>query len=218
MKYIELENITFSYSEEEPPVLKDFSVSVEKGKCLIVEGDNGSGKTTLFRLLNGLCFPQEGHYRFDGLEITREYLKNNRNAKMFHKKIGYLFQTPDIMLFNGTVYDEIAFGPRQMGLDEKKVQIRTEDCMKLFEIEDIAQKAPYHLSGGQKKRVALASVMALNPDVVILDEPCAGLDKKSKDSLLKFLMALKASGKTLFIATHDDSVREKLADDVLMLE
>ena len=105
-----------------------------------------------------------------------------------------------------------------MGLDEKEVQIRTEDCMKLFEIEDIAPKAPYHLSGGQKKRVALASVMALNPEVVILDEPCAGLDKKSKDSLVKFLMALKASGKTLFIATHDDSVRETLADDVLVLE
>lgn len=217
MSLIELSDITFGYADDEPPVFSRFSFSLEKGKCVSVEGENGSGKTTLFRILNGLSFPREGSYVFDGTAITKKYLKNNADAKLFHKKIGYLFQNPDLMLFNANVYDEIAFGPRQMGLPEEEVKARTEDCLKLFELEGLSGKAPYHLSGGQKKRVALAAVMSLNPDVLILDEPFAGLDRRSADSLTEFLTELKAAGKTILIATHNPEVREKIADDVLNL-
>jgi cobalt/nickel transport system ATP-binding protein len=196
-------------------VFEGLSLNIDEGKCLIIKGDNGSGKTTLFRILNGLSFPSEGSYTFDGTEITRDYLKNNVNAKRFHKRIGYLFQNPDIMLFNGKVYDEIAFGPRQMGLSDVEVDKRTCDCMELFGITDLAGKAPYHLSGGQKKKVALAAVMALNPDVIILDEPFAGLDKKTQDFLVRFLGELKSSGKTLIIATHDEGLVPSLGDSVL---
>jgi cobalt/nickel transport system ATP-binding protein len=215
MNLIELHNISFAYSAEEPYVFEGFSLGIDKGECLIVTGDNGSGKTTLFRILNGLSFPNEGDYTFDGTKITREYLKNNRNAKSFHKRIGYLFQNPDIMLFNGKVYDEIAFGPRQMGLIDAEVDRRTRDCMELFDITDLSDKAPYHLSSGQKKKVALAAVMSLNPEVIILDEPFAGLDKKTQSHLAQFLKELKSLGKTLIIATHEDEQIKALGDKVL---
>lgn len=215
--FIKLDNITFSYALEDTPVLKEFSLDVEKGNCLILRGDNGSGKTTIFRILNGLSFPESGSYLFDGTEITKDYLKNNANAKRFHKRIGYLFQNPDLMLFNATVYDEIAFGPRQMGLSEEEVKQRTEDCMALFEIGELAGKAPYHLSGGQKKRVAFAAVMALNPEVLILDEPFAGMDRHGKNKIKAFFEELKQNGKTLIIATHESELPEGLADLVLDL-
>ncbi len=215
--FLELDHITFSYSPEEAAVLKDFSLQVEKGGCLILCGDNGSGKTTIFRILNGLSFPESGSYRFDGVEITKEYLKHNANAKRFHKRIGYLFQNPDLMLFNATVYDEIAFGPRQMGLSEDEVDLRVKDCMQIFQIGDLAGKAPYHLSGGQKKRVAFAAVMALNPEVLILDEPFAGMDRRTIEWMKSFFKELKQNGKTLIIATHETELPETLADQILDL-
>lgn len=214
---IELKNITFSYSDEDEPVLKDFSLQADSGRCLVVEGDNGSGKTTLFRILNGLSFPQNGEYIFDGVTVTEKYLKNNKNSKLFHKKIGYLFQNPDVMLFNSKVYDEIAFGPRQMGLSEEEVKKRVEDSMELFDIKALSGKAPYHLSGGQKKAVALACVVSLNPDVLILDEPFAGLDRKMQEKLTAFLTEMKSAGKALIISTHNDGLVTALADDKIML-
>ena len=217
MNLIELKNVTFAYEAVEKPVFKEFNLEIPQGGCLVVEGDNGSGKSTLFRILNGLSFPQKGSYIFDGQEITEKYLHNNRNAKVFHKQIGYLFQNPDIMLFNANVYDEIAFGPRQMGMTDEEADTRTKDCMKLFQLEELADKAPYHLSGGQKKRVALAAVMALNPEVLILDEPYAGLDRKMQAWLTEFLKDMKKAGKTLIIATHNGMVAEMLGDQVLEL-
>lgn len=214
---IELDHITFSYTKEEPPVLEDFSLRIPKGSCLIIRGENGSGKTTLFRILNGLSFPESGSYRFNETEITKAYLKKNENAKRFHKQIGYLFQNPDLMLFNATVYDEIAFGPRQMGLDETEVERRVLDCMDLFRIRELAEKAPYHLSGGQKKRVAFAAVMALNPDVLVLDEPFAGLDRKTQDWMKSFFLSLKENKKTLLIATHESELPADLPDQVIDL-
>ena len=217
MAYLELRDITFAYDTSENPVFDGFSLSLEKGVCLAVRGDNGAGKTTLFRILNGLSFPVKGEYVLDGVKITREYLKDNANAKRFHKRMGYLFQNPDIMLFNAKVYDEIAFGPRQMGIGEDKVRERTEDCMNLLEIRQLADKAPYHLSEGQKKRVALAAVLALNPEILVLDEPFAGLDTKNRKLFMKILGELKKAGKTLIIATHSEEITEAFADRVLDL-
>ena len=218
MKLIELDNITFRYEKEEPAVLKDFSLAVAEGSCVIIEGDNGSGKTTLFRILTGLSFPEKGEYSFDGTNITREYMKDNANSKKFHKKIGYLFQSPDVMLFNPRVYDEIAFGPRQMGLSDQDVEARVADCLEMFNLRDLADKAPYHLSGGQKKRVALAAVLALNPDVMILDEPYAGLEKKTQEWLTQILIELKASGKTIIVATHSGELLSEAADEIIVMK
>lgn len=214
MNLLELQGISFTYPDEEEPVFTGLSLEVPVGQSLILRGDNGSGKTTLFRILNGLSFPTSGKYIFQGTEITEKYLRDNGQAKMFHQRIGYLFQNPDIMLFNGKVYDEIAFGPRQMGLSEEEVAKRVADCMELFHITHLADKAPYHLSGGQKKRVALASVIALNPQLLILDEPFAGLDGKSKEDLMVFLQQWKTAGKTQIIATHDEELTKRLGDAV----
>ena len=210
MPLIELERICFSYTPEDAPVLRDFSLSVEAGECVALRGDNGAGKTTLFRILNGLSFPQEGVYRFDGERIDASVLKNQRRAKLFHKRIGYLFQNPDVMLFNASVREELAFGPRQMGLPEAEIAARTADCLALFGLEPLADKAPYHLSGGQKKQVALAAVLSLNPEVLILDEPLAGLDARTRGRLLPLLAELRQAGKTLLVATHDEGLVEAL--------
>ena len=216
MNIIELKNIFFAYEEGEP-VLEGIDLEVERGECLLVLGDNGAGKTTLFRILNGLSFPKSGSYSFKGTNITESYLKNGRNAKGFHKEIGYLFQNTDTMLFNSSVYDEVAFGPRQMGLSDEEVNQRTEDMLKLFGIEALRDKVPYHLSGGQKKMVALASVISLNPEVLVLDEPFAGLDRRREAWLLDFLKELKGAGKTLVIASHKPELLESLKDKEIEL-
>jgi cobalt/nickel transport system ATP-binding protein len=213
MSFIELENIAFSYDGKQPYIFENLSLTLEAGKCLLVSGDNGCGKTTLFRILNGLSFPANGKFFFDGVQITEKYLNDNANSKLFHKRMGYLFQNPDIMLFNGRTYDEVAFGPRQMGLSDDEVKKRTQDCMELFSITDLADKAPYHLSGGQKKRVALASVMALNPEVLVLDEPFAGLDRTTSEFLNKFLSELKSNGKTIIITAHEDAFDRGIVDE-----
>ena len=217
MALIELDNITFSYAPEETPVLRDFSLSVETGECLALRGDNGAGKTTLLRVLNGLSFPQRGIYRFDGETVDRAYLKNQRRAKIFHRRVGYLFQNPDVMLFNATLREEIAFGPRQLGLPREEIEIRVRDCLALFDLEPLAEKAPYHLSGGQKKQAALAAVLALNPEVLVLDEPLAGLDARTRAKLTALLTELRAGGRTLILATHDDSLCAALEARILIL-
>ena len=217
MAVISLKNIGFRYDTDEPEIFTDFSLDIDEGECVLVRGDNGCGKTTLFRLLNGLSLPQKGSYEFKGTAIGAAYLKNNANLKRFHKEIGYLFQNPDVMLFNGSVYDEIAFGPRQMGLGEEAVAARVKDCLAMLDIENISGRAPYLLSGGQKKKVALASVIALNPSVYVLDEPFEALDNKSREWLAEFLKSLKRAGKTLLIATHGEDLPEGLADRVVEL-
>jgi len=217
MTVIELKNISFKYEKSDEPVFTDLDLKVEEGTCLAVTGDNGSGKTTLFRIINGLSFPDKGEYLYKGTAINEAYLKDNACAKRFHKEIGYLFQNPDTMIFNSSVYDEVAFGPRQMGLNDEEVDERVRDCLKLFGIEDLADKVPYHLSGGQKKWVALASVIALNPEVLVLDEPFAGLDSKKEAWLVDFLKELKEAGKTLIIATHKEDIIKDLADGTFML-
>ena len=217
MSIIELKNISFKYEKGDEPVFTDLDLKVEEGTCLAVTGDNGSGKTTLFRIINGLSFPDKGEYFYKGTAINEAYLKDNACAKRFHKEIGYLFQNPDTMLFNSSVYDEVAFGPRQMGLSDEEVDERVRDCLKLFGIEDLADKVPFHLSGGQKKWVALASVISLNPELLVLDEPFAGLDSKKEAWLVDFLGELKAAGKTLIIATHKEDIIKDLADDTFRL-
>ena len=217
MTVIELRKVSFKYEKGDEPVFTDLDLKVEEGTCLAVTGDNGSGKTTLFRIINGLSFPDKGEYLYKGDTINEAYLKDNACSKRFHKEIGYLFQNPNTMLFNSSVYDEVAFGPRQMGLRDEEVEERVRDCLKLFEIEDLGDKVPYHLSGGQKKWVALASVIALNPEVLVLDEPFAGLDSKKEAWLVDFLSELKAAGKTLIIATHKEEIIKDLADGTFML-
>lgn len=215
MALIKLENLSFEY--EDSLALKDISLEINKGECIGLEGDNGSGKTTLIKILNGLILPTSGTYYFDEKEISQKNLKNELFAKAFHQQVGYVFQNPENQLFCGSVGEEIAFGPRQMGLSEEEIKIRCSDIMKLLGIENLEQRAPYHLSGGEKKKTALACVLSMNPEVLVLDEPLNGLDRKSREVLLQVLSSLKAAGKTLIIATHDEALLKKLSDRVITI-
>jgi cobalt/nickel transport system ATP-binding protein len=198
---IELDEVAYSYGGV--PALEGVSLAIARGESVALLGPNGSGKSTLLKLLNGLVFPSRGSFRFDGAEVTRPYMADERAAKALHRRIGFLFQDSDAMLFCPTVYDEIAFGPRQTGLPESEVEERARGLMGLLGIESLEARSPYLLSGGEKRKVALAAVLSLNPEVICLDEPTASLDPKSKRLFLRILKSLNASGKTLVCATHD---------------
>lgn len=213
---IKLENVCFAY--EGLIALRYINMAVQRGETVVLQGSNGCGKSTLLKLLNGLIFAEQGRYIFDGEEITEKKMKDNKYAKNFHKKIGFVFQNPDVQLFCNNVRDEIAFGPMQMGLDEEEINRRVNDLLGLLNIEKLADRAPYQLSGGEKKRVAMASVLSMNPEVLVLDEPLAGLDKSTQDWLLEFLQELQAVGKTLIISTHDDNLAHLLGDRIVYMK
>ncbi|MDD7792839.1 energy-coupling factor ABC transporter ATP-binding protein [Clostridium sp. 'White wine YQ'] len=198
---IKLEHASFTYKSKQ--ALEDINIHIKEGEAIAIIGPNGSGKSTFLKLLNGIISPSEGKYIFDGTEINENKLKDNKFLKLFHKRVGFVFQNSDTQLFCSTVFEEIAFGPIQMGLREDEINKRVNDCLKMLNIEKIKDEHPYNLSGGEKKRVAIASVLALNPEVLTLDEPMSGIDPKGKRFLRDLLIALNKSGKTILCATHD---------------
>ena len=202
----------YCFAYEQNIALRHISLEIDEGDCVVLMGDNGSGKSTLLKAICGLIHPQQGRYLFDGAEISERSIRDATFAKRLHARVGFIFQDSDAQLFCPSVEDEIAFGPRQMGLSEEEVLRRVDDTLALLGIEALRNRAPWTLSGGEKKRVAIACVLSMNPDVYCFDEPLAGLDKKTQDWLMGFLQQLKAAGKTLVIATHDQSLADALAD------
>lgn len=211
---IKLDDICFAY--DSTPVLKHFSTEIADGEFVVIKGDNGCGKSTLLNIINALEFAEIGTYTFDGTVIDKKAMKNEQFAKAFHQKIGYVFQNTDAQLFCSSVYDEIAFAPRQMQLDEAEIAKRVDDMLKLTGTEHLKERAPFHLSMGEKKKVAVASVLAMNPQVLILDEPMNFLDKKSRQWLVEFLNQMHAVGKTIIIVSHTDDF-DKMADRIIEL-
>lgn len=211
---IKLDDICFAY--DSTPVLKHFSTEVANGELVVIKGDNGCGKSTLLNIINALEFAEIGTYTFDGTVIDKKAMKSEQFAKTFHQKIGYVFQNTDAQLFCSSVYDEIAFAPRQMQLDEAEVAKRVDDMLKLTGTEHLKERAPFHLSMGEKKKVAVASVLAMNPQVLILDEPMNFLDKKSREWLVEFLNQMHSVGKTIIIVSHTDDF-DKMADRIIEL-
>lgn len=198
---IELKDLDFSYKEGE--ALKNINASIKEGEAIALIGPNGSGKSTFLKLLCGIIFPKSGNYYFDKEEITAKKLEDNSFSKFFHKRIGFVFQNSDAQLFCSNVYEEIAFGPRQMGLSEEEADRRVNDCLQLLNINGIKHRTPYTLSGGEKRRVAIASVLSMNPEVIILDEPMNDIDPRGKKFLRELFIKLNKSGKTIICSTHD---------------
>ena len=207
---MEVKHLYFKYST--PWVLKDISFSVSKGEKLALFGVNGSGKTSLLKLMNGLLFPQKGDIVFRGQKITKNVLKEKAFRREFRRATGLLFQQPDVMLFNPTVYEELAFGLRQ--LDEKAVDEKVHFWAEKLNIETLLEKSPFRLSGGEKQRVALASVLILEPELLLLDEPFASLDPKATGWLIDFLHGLDA---TLVVALHNMELAGEIARRVVVL-
>ena len=198
---IELDNISFTYKNK--IALDNVNIHIKEGESIAIIGPNGSGKSTLLKLLNTIIFPSQGKYIFDKVEIDENALKDNKYLKLFHKRLGFVFQNSDTQLFCSTVFEEIAFGLMQMDLPESEINKRTQDCLNLLNIDKLKDEHPYNLSGGEKKRVAIASVLAMNPEVITLDEPMNGIDPKGKRFLRELLISLNKSGKTIICATHD---------------
>ena len=202
----------FCFAYDDVPVLRHITLGVNPGDSVVLMGDNGSGKSTLLKAICGLVFPQRGTYRFDGREVTERSMRDEAFSKRLHARVGFIFQDSDAQLFCPSVADEIAFGPRQMGLSADEVERRVDDTLELLGIQALRSRAPWTLSGGEKKRVAIACVLSMNPDALCFDEPLAGLDAKTQAWLLSFLKQLKTTGKTLIIATHDQSLADEVAD------
>ncbi|MCT4595114.1 MAG: energy-coupling factor ABC transporter ATP-binding protein [Anaeromicrobium sp.] len=198
---IKIDNVTFKYREK--IALNNIKVNIKEGESVAIIGPNGSGKSTFLKLLNGIVIPHEGTYMFDGTNITEKRLQENGFSKLFHKRIGFVFQNADTQLFCSSVFEEIAFGPMQMGLPKDEINERVNDCLSMLSIEKSRDEHPYNLSGGEKKRVAIASVLSMNPEVITLDEPMNGIDPKGKRFLRELFIKLNKAGKTIICATHD---------------
>ena len=164
---IEFRDVVFSYAGH--TVVDGVSLQVDRGELVALLGPNGCGKTTIMRLINGLELADAGAYLFDGHAVDAAYLKDSATAQRFHQCVGFVFQNADAQLFCATVGEEVAFGPAQMGLPADELERRVRDAMELFQVADLADVSPYQLSGGQKKRVALAAVVSMNPDILVLD-------------------------------------------------
>ncbi len=199
------------------PALCGVSLKVAEKESIALLGANGSGKSSLLHVLNGLVFPQEGEVRFHGQRLSEEALNDGEFNGYFRKTVGLIFQNSDVQLFSPTVWDEVAFGPIQLGLSKAEVEGRVNDLLKMLHMENLKDRPPYHLSGGEKKKVAIASTLAVNPDVLLLDEPTNGLDPRTQAWLIELLLELRKAGKTIVIASHDLMVVEKISDRVIVI-
>ncbi|MBV9746616.1 MAG: energy-coupling factor ABC transporter ATP-binding protein [Acidobacteriia bacterium] len=212
----ELQHATYRY--EGVTALNSLSVTFSEGNRVALLGANGSGKSTLLRLLDGLYFPQTGSVLFRGAEITEERFADDEFAFSFRRQVGLVFQNPDVQLFNPTVFDEVAFGPLQLRWPKAEVRERVGEILDRLRIGHLKDRMPHRLSGGEKKRVALASVLVLDPAVLLLDEPTAGLDPRSQSQLIDLIVEWGGGVKSVITATHDLGDLTDIADHCCVLD
>ena len=211
---IHIENGKYIY--ENQIGMEHINLDIKKGESVSVMGPNGAGKSTLLKIIVGLFALSEGKYTFDGEEINKAYIKDLKRVSNLYRKIGFGFQNSDVQLFNFSVYEEHAFGVRQLGLPESEVERRVEDCLKLLQIEHLKNRVPYQLSGGEKKLVAIGSVLTMNPEVIILDEPFNGLSPRYVEIIKNVLYSLKKGGKTIIITSHHFNQVSDLVDSLYL--
>lgn len=213
---IKIEGVSFGYSDR-IPALEDIHLRIAEGDRFAVIGSNGTGKSSLLKIMNGLIRPTRGKVFFRERELSENSLADKGFLKYCRISMGFLFQDSDVQLFCPTVRDELMFGPLQLEMDEKKRQARIDEIMTMLDIGHLRDRPSYMLSGGEKKRVAIASILTMNPDVLLLDEPTGGLDPRTRSFLMGLLIALSEAGKTIVIATHDLSLVSELQCRVAIL-
>jgi len=216
---ITLEHLSHTYQEGSPfqaTALHDIDLTIQDGELLALIGHTGSGKSTLAQHLNGLLKPTSGRVLLDGQDINEK--DTDRRALRF--RVGLVFQYPEHQLFEETVRKDIGFGPRNMGLSEQEVEDRVREAMDKTGLvyEEVAEKSPFEMSGGQMRRVALAGVLAMKPDILVLDEPTAGLDPRARDFLLSDVARLHQEGTTVVMISHSMDDVARLATRVAVLE
>lgn len=206
------ENLSFTYSDG-TQALKNINIEIEKGEKVAIIGPNGAGKSTLFSHFNGLTEPTSGCVKIEGKPISFE----KDELLKVRQKVGIVFQDPNDQLFAPTVKEDIAFGPMNLGLSYDEVEKRVEDALKMVGMENYEDKTPHHLSGGQQKRIAIAGIIAMKPELMILDEPTAGLDPDGVEKVLNIMNQLNEEGMTLIISSHDIDMISKYADKIFVL-
>lgn len=212
MHIIETRNLTFAYPNR-PPALNGVNFIAGRKARIAVIGANGAGKSTLFKHLNGILKPTSGEVLIHGEPITKA------NVREVRKMVGIVFQNPDDQVFAPTVEQDIAFGPTNLGLDEETIHHRVESAIRLLGLEEMRDRPPHQLSGGEKKRVAIAGILAMEPQVLVLDEPTAGLDPQGVADLIAFVNTLpERFGMTVIFSTHHLDLVPELADYVYVMD
>ncbi len=218
--FIDLKNVSFTYNLNMPfetEVLKSINLSINKGDFIGIIGHTGCGKTTLLQIFNGLLEPTEGKIFIDGIDINKEKDK----LKEIRKNIGLTFQYPENQLFEETIFKEISFGPKNLGIKDDELEERVKKAMEMVEMDYAIYKerSPFTLSGGEMRRVAIASILSIDPEVIILDEPTASLDPLNKKNLLKLISKLHLHyHKTIVLVSHNMEVIAELAQRIIVMD
>lgn len=212
MNVLKADNIFYSYGDG-TSALNGISLEIKKGDIVALLGKNGAGKSTLFLQFNGILRPDKGKVLIDGEELKYD----KESLTKFRQKVGIVFQNPDDQIFAPTVEEDVAFGPLNLKLPMEEVQRRVTAALKRVGMSGFEKKAPHYLSGGQKKRVAIAGILAMEPEIMILDEPMAGLDPVGATKIIKLLKELNDEGMTIFISTHDVNLIQDYVDRIFVI-
>ena len=209
---IELKEISYKYPNG-TVALEDITFEIKRGESIAILGPNGAGKTTLLTLIAGLIKPSSGKIHYY-LSETKEATHNSKDIR---KKIGIVFQDPDPALLSNTVYEEIAFGPLHLKWDREEIFHRVDDMISLMNLEKVKNQHPFHLSEGEKKKVLLAAVLVMDPEIIIFDEPLMNLDQETKEWFISFIGSLRKTEKTLIFATHNIDIIPYIADKIYLV-
>lgn len=210
-----LDKLSFAYPGH--AALVDITLRIQAGQRIALLGANGSGKSTLLKLLDALYFASSGTLEAFGEVLDEAYFADETHNFRFRQRVGLVFQNPDVQIFNPSVWDEIVFGPLQLGWPRDKILQAAEAIMSRFGLHHLQDRPPHRLSGGEKKRVALASILILEPEVLLLDEPTAALDPESQSEVIRFMIDSQGAGRTLITATHDLEIITDIADYAFVL-
>ena len=210
---IELKNISFSYPDKR--IFDNFSLQASSGECVGIVGKNGAGKSTLLKLMTGVLRPKQGEIIVEGKNMWRKRILRKPAVVDEHASlIGYVMQKPERQLFAETVFEDVAFGPRNLGFDEAKVEEQVNKWLEYFNVQQIAKKSPFKISGGQQRMVAIAGVLAMDTPNICFDEPSASLDTDGVAKVHQLILDLKHAGKTVILVSHDPTEVELLCDKV----
>jgi cobalt/nickel transport system ATP-binding protein len=199
------------------PALKGINFSIQSGEMVALVGANGSGKSTLLKLMDGLVFPSRGEILAFGQTLSEKAFQERNFVKNFRQRVGLVFQDPDVQLFSSNVWDEVTFGPLQLRIPKEEVESRGRQVLELLGISHLKDRPPFLLSGGEKKKVSLACVLSMQPQVLLLDEPTNGLDPRSQGNLIDFLLKWSSEGNNVIFSTQDLDMVEEIASRVIVL-